>query len=29
MSRRGRTFRVLAINDTSDDCHGVWIVELE
>ena len=29
MSRPGRTFRILAINDTSDDCHAVWTVELE
>jgi hypothetical protein len=29
MSRRGRTFRILAINDVSDDFHAVWMVEAE
>jgi hypothetical protein len=29
MSRPGRTFRILAINDSSDDVHAVWTVELE
>jgi hypothetical protein len=29
VSRPGRTFRILAINDSSDDCHAVWTVELE
>ena len=28
-TRPGRTFRILAINDTSHDCHAVWTVELE
>ena len=27
-TRPGRTFRILAVND-SDDCHAVWTVELE
>jgi hypothetical protein len=29
MSRPGRTFRILAINESSDDFHAVWTVELE
>jgi hypothetical protein len=29
MSRPGRTFRILAINDSSDDCHAVRTVERE
>jgi hypothetical protein len=29
MSRPGRTFRIVAINDASDDFHAVWTVELE
>jgi hypothetical protein len=28
-TRPGRTFRIVAINDASDDCHAVWTVELE
>lgn len=27
MSRPGRTFRIVAINESSDDCHAVWTVE--
>jgi hypothetical protein len=27
--RPGRTFRILAIIDSRDDCHAVWTVELE
>jgi hypothetical protein len=29
LSRPGRVFRILAINDSSDDFHAVWTVELE
>jgi hypothetical protein len=29
MIRPGRTFRILAINDSSDDFHAVWTVGLE
>jgi hypothetical protein len=29
MSRPGRTCRILAINDGSDDFHAVWTVERE
>jgi hypothetical protein len=29
MSRKRRTFRILAINESSDDFHAVWTVELE
>jgi hypothetical protein len=28
-TRPGRTFRILAINDSSDDFHAVWTVERE
>jgi hypothetical protein len=28
-TRPGRTFRILAINDSSDDCHAVWTVDSE
>jgi hypothetical protein len=29
MSRPGRTFRILAINESSDDFHAEWTVEVE
>jgi hypothetical protein len=28
-TRPGRTFRILSINDSSDDFHAVWTVERE
>ena len=29
MSRPGRMFRILAINDGTDDFHAIWKVELK
>jgi hypothetical protein len=29
MLRPGHTFRIIAINASSGDCHAVWTVEVE